>query len=90
MFLKMRAMRTFLRLTSSGRTKVRLSIHGKRPGGYAEQVRDISGSLLLPELDLQHFDSENTDDKELTDAVAGIRLTFEKLQSEMNSNRAAD
>ncbi|NEX11206.1 MAG: ABC transporter [Prosthecochloris sp.] len=53
--------------------------------GYAEQVRDISGSLFPPELDLQYFDSENTDDKELADAVAGIRLTFEKLQSEMNS-----
>lgn len=53
--------------------------------GSAEQVRYISGSLLPPELDSQHFDAENTDDKELIDAAAGIRATFEKLQSEMNS-----
>lgn len=53
--------------------------------GSAEQVRDISGSLLPPELDSQHFDAENADDKELIDAAAGIRATFEKLQSEMIS-----
>lgn len=53
--------------------------------GSAEQVRDISGSLLLPELDSQHFDVGDADDKELIDAAAGIRATFEKLQSEMNS-----
>ena len=53
--------------------------------GSAEQVRDISGSLLPPELDSQHFDVGNADDKELIDAAAGIRATFEKLQSEMNS-----
>ncbi|MHB1267191.1 MAG: TrlF family AAA-like ATPase [Acidithiobacillus ferriphilus] len=53
--------------------------------GSAEKVRDISGSLLPPELDSQHFDPENTDDKELIDAAAGIRATFEKLQNEMNS-----
>ncbi|MBU0756361.1 MAG: ABC transporter, partial [Planctomycetes bacterium] len=52
--------------------------------GSAEQVRDISGSLLPPELDLQHFDAENTDDKELIDAAAGIRATFKKIQNEMN------
>jgi ABC-type lipoprotein export system ATPase subunit len=53
--------------------------------GSAEQVRDISGSLLPPELDSQHFNIEIADDKELIDAAAGIRATFEKLQSEMNS-----
>jgi len=52
---------------------------------YAEQVRDISGSLLPQELDSQLFDVGNADDKELIDAAAGIRATFEKLQSEMNS-----
>lgn len=53
--------------------------------GFAEQIRDIAGSMLPPELDSQHFDAANTDDKELIDAAAGIRATFEKLQSEMNS-----
>lgn len=53
--------------------------------GSAEQVRDISGSLLPPELDSQHFNIEIADDKELIDAAAGIRATFEKLQIEMNS-----
>ncbi|MBE9175557.1 ABC transporter [Synechocystis salina LEGE 06155] len=53
--------------------------------GSAEKIRDISGSLLPPELDLQHFNSENTDDKELIDAVVSIRKTFEKFQNEMNS-----
>ena len=53
--------------------------------GSAEQVRDISGSLLPPELDSQHFNIEIADDKELIDAAAGIRATFEKLQNEMNS-----
>ena len=53
--------------------------------GSAERVRDISGSLLPPELDSQHFDVGNADDKELIDAAAGIRATFEKLQREMNS-----
>lgn len=52
--------------------------------GSAEQVRDISGSLLPPELDSQHFDAENVDDKQLIDSAVGIRTTFEKLQSEMN------
>lgn len=58
---------------------------GKTWEGSAEQVRDISGSLLPPELDLQHFDVKNADDKELIDNVEGIRATFEKLQIEMNS-----
>lgn len=53
--------------------------------GSAEEIRDISGSLLPPELDSQHFDVGNADDKELIDAAAVIRATFEKLQSEMNS-----
>lgn len=58
---------------------------GKTWEGSAEQVRDISGSLLPPELDLQHFDVGNADDKELIDNVEGIRATFEKLQIEVNS-----
>lgn len=53
--------------------------------GSSEQVRVISGRLLPPELDLQHFNTENAEDKELIDAVADIRATFEKLQTEMNS-----
>lgn len=53
--------------------------------GSAEQVRDVSGSLLPPDLDSQHFNIGNADDKELIDAAAGIRATFEKLQNEMNS-----
>ncbi|MGV3753725.1 TrlF family AAA-like ATPase [Citrobacter freundii] len=53
--------------------------------GSAEQVRDISGSLLPAELDLQYFDIGNADDKELFDTVKGIRAMFEKLQIEMNS-----
>ncbi len=53
--------------------------------GSAEQVRDISGSLLPSELDLQYFNIGNADDKELFDTVKGIRATFEKLQIEMNS-----
>ncbi|GKK26560.1 MULTISPECIES: TrlF family AAA-like ATPase [Klebsiella pneumoniae complex] len=52
--------------------------------GSAEQVRDISGSLLPAELDLQYFDIRNADDKELFDTIKGIRATFEKLQTEMN------
>ncbi|HAV7560908.1 TPA: ABC transporter [Escherichia coli] len=51
----------------------------------AEQVRDISGSLLPAELDLQYFDIGNEDDKELFDTIKDIRATFEKLQTEMNS-----
>ncbi|MDZ9917589.1 AAA family ATPase, partial [Escherichia coli] len=35
----------------------------------AEQVRDISGSLLPAELDLQYFDIGNADDKELFDTI---------------------
>lgn len=53
--------------------------------GSAEQVRDVSGSLLPPELDSQHFDVGDADDKNLIDAAAGIRATFKKLQNEMNS-----
>ncbi|EPB1223768.1 TrlF family AAA-like ATPase [Escherichia coli] len=51
----------------------------------AEQIRDISGSLLPAELDLQYFDIGNADDKELFDTIKDIRATFEKLQTEMNS-----
>lgn len=51
----------------------------------AEQVRDISGSLLPAELDLQYFDIGNADDKELFDTIKDIRATFEKLQTEMYS-----
>ncbi len=51
----------------------------------AEQVRDISGSLLPAALDLQYFDIGNADDKELFDTIKDIRATFEKLQTEMNS-----
>ncbi|HGX6965896.1 TPA: AAA family ATPase, partial [Escherichia coli] len=43
----------------------------------AEQVRDISGSLLPAELDLQYFDIGNADDKELFDTIKDIRATFE-------------
>jgi hypothetical protein len=50
----------------------------------AEQMRDISKSLLPPELDAQHFNPENVDDKELLTATADIRATFEKLQNEID------
>lgn len=53
--------------------------------GSAEQLRDISKSLLPPELDSQHFNPENIDDQELLAATAGIRATFEKLQNEIDS-----
>ncbi len=53
--------------------------------GSAEQVRGISRSLLPPELDSQHFDIENADDKALLAAAADIRATFEKLQNEINA-----
>lgn len=58
---------------------------GKAWEGSAEQIRDISESLMPPELDSRHFNVENSDDKELFDAAANIRAMFEKLQSEMNS-----
>lgn len=53
--------------------------------GNAEQVRDISRNLLPPELDSQYFHLENTNNKELLDAVEDIRSTFMELQSEMNA-----
>ena len=53
--------------------------------GSAKRVRDVSGSLLPPELDSQHFNVEIADDKELIDAAAIIRATFGELQREMNS-----
>jgi len=52
---------------------------------FAEQVRAISNNLLPPELDAQHFNTENPEDKDLLDAVTGIRSAFEKLQNEMNA-----
>lgn len=51
----------------------------------AQQVRNISESLLPPEIDLQHFDIKNVNDKELIDIIDGIRRSFKTLQSEMNS-----
>lgn len=51
----------------------------------AEHVRDISGRLLPPELDSQHFDIENEDNRALLAATAGIQATFEKLQNEMKT-----
>jgi ABC-type lipoprotein export system ATPase subunit len=53
--------------------------------GSAEQIREISTSLLPPELDPQYFDPENADNKELIDSAARICETFGKLQNEMNS-----
>ncbi|HEK0526348.1 AAA family ATPase [Proteus mirabilis] len=58
---------------------------GKSWEDSAEQVRDISRSLLPPELDLQYFNGENPDDKELIEAVASIRNMFENLQKKINS-----
>ncbi|NCB26378.1 MAG: ABC transporter [Bacteroidia bacterium] len=51
----------------------------------AEQVRGVSRSLLPPEMEPQHFDPQNTDEKELIDAIEDIRVTFKKLQNEMNT-----
>lgn len=53
--------------------------------GSAEQVRNISRSLLPPELDSQHFDPGNADDKELLSAAVDIHATFEKLQNDINA-----
>lgn len=53
--------------------------------GSAEQVRTIANGLLPPELEVQDFEAENPDDKELLDAVAGIRSTFQMLQHEINA-----
>lgn len=49
----------------------------------AEQVRDCSLNLLPQELDPQYFNSGNIEDKELFDAVEGIRTRFSKIQNEM-------
>lgn len=51
----------------------------------AKQIQDMSGTLLLPDLDSQYFNVENVDDKELLDAVVHIRVMFEELQREMSS-----
>ncbi|MET0087126.1 MAG: TrlF family AAA-like ATPase [Sedimenticola sp.] len=51
----------------------------------ADEIRTISNDLLPPDLDSQHFDSVNPDDKELLDAVSGVRVVFEKLQNEINA-----
>lgn len=51
----------------------------------AEQVRNISRSLLPPELDSLCFDVENEDDKELIDAATSIRASFEEIKKEVNS-----
>ena len=40
---------------------------------------------MPPELDLQHFNVDITDDNELIGAAADIRKTFEKIQIELNS-----
>jgi hypothetical protein len=53
--------------------------------GSAEQVRDMSKSLLPPELDSQYFDPEDADDKELFNAATGVRSTFKKLQNEIKA-----
>ncbi|WP_053764658.1 TrlF family AAA-like ATPase [Leptospirillum ferriphilum] len=53
--------------------------------GSAEQIRSLSNRLLPPEMDEQHFNGENPEDKELLDAATGIRSIFKKLQIEINT-----
>lgn len=50
---------------------------------FGEQVRDISENLLPPELNLQHFDVENEDDKELINDTETIRNFFKEYQSKL-------
>ena len=50
----------------------------------ADKVRNISDSLLLPELEQQYFDFENAADKELNSATTAIRATFTVVQEQMN------
>lgn len=51
----------------------------------ANQVQAVSSNLLPPELDSQHFNNTNADDKQLLDMVEMVRTEFKKLQEEMNS-----
>ncbi len=49
----------------------------------AEQVRTCSVSLLPPEIDAQNFSVETAEDKELLEAIAGVRSLFQTIQTEM-------
>ncbi len=53
--------------------------------GFAKQVRDFSVSLLPIDLDSRCFSVEKTADQELIGLVAGIRIKFQEIQSEMIS-----
>lgn len=53
--------------------------------GSAEQIRALSNHLLPPEMDEQHFNEENSEDKELLDAVMNIRSILKNLQTEINT-----
>ena len=49
----------------------------------AEQVRTFSVRLLPSEIDAQNFSVETAEDKELLEAVAGVRSLFQTIQTEM-------
>lgn len=51
--------------------------------GSAEQVRTLAVSLMPPEIDAHNFSIDTAEDKELLDAVAGVRLLFQTIQTEM-------
>lgn len=50
-----------------------------------ERIRSLSKELLLPDLDLQFFDSDKVEDNELLIAIKGVRSSFEKIQEDINT-----
>ncbi|MEG0024022.1 MAG: hypothetical protein RR719_01585, partial [Akkermansia sp.] len=50
-----------------------------------ERIRYLSKELLLPDLDLQFFDSDKGEDNELLIAIKGVRSSFEKIQEDINT-----
>lgn len=50
-----------------------------------ERIRSISKEMLLPDLDLQFFDSDKGEDNELLIAIKGVRSSFEKIQEDINT-----
>lgn len=50
-----------------------------------ERIRSFSKELLLPDLDLQFFDSDKGEDNELLIAIKGVRSSFEKIREDINA-----
>lgn len=50
-----------------------------------ERIRSFSKELLLPDLDLQFFDSDKEEDNELLIAIKGVRSSFEKIREDINA-----